>query len=164
MELFALSYLLVARPCIYIYRIPEFQEQAWIPKWQFTSYVLVPKWWIYSRFTVSHSFFLETQLDTMVFVGHGQTTPCKEMGPLPTQGLICWWFHGSMLLQPQGVSDKTNMNQEDSGSTYSNKCLGMDSHCFTYHIANGGINSKQTSFHQGQPSHRWNKRTCVCFF
>ena len=110
------------------------------------------------------AFFLETQLDTMVFVGHGQTTPCKEMGPLPTQGLICWWFHGSMLLQPQGVSDKTNMNQEDSGSTYSNKCLGMDSHCFTYHIANGGINSKQTSFHQGQPSHRWNKRTCVCFF
>lgn len=101
--------------------------------------------------------FLEAQLDTMVFVGHGQTTPCKEMGPLPTQGLTCWWFHGSMLLQPQGVSDKTNMNQEDSGSTYSNKCLGMDSHCFTYHIASGGINSKQTNFHQGQLSHRWNR-------
>jgi hypothetical protein len=36
---------------IYIYRIPEFQEQVWTPKWQFTSYVLVPKWWIYTRFT-----------------------------------------------------------------------------------------------------------------
>ena len=38
--------------------------------------------------------FLEAQLDTMVFVGHGQTTPCKEMGPLPTQGLT---FGGSMV-------------------------------------------------------------------
>ena len=41
--------------------------------------------------TTGHDGFCWTWTDnSMVF----------EMVPLPTQGLTCWWFHGSMLLRP----------------------------------------------------------------